>query len=245
MSNIKVVSLDLFETLVHFKSELFDSRIALEKAIENHPNAPSLSFDLVYSQYREIVRSKIQNYDEELEFRNEDVLVKIWEVNRIKINSQIEEIALNIMIDYFNNVTPLIDPIIGVFDTLEAFRASGQQLILLSNHSFARNGVEIMNKLNLAQFFARMIFSAERGFKKPSSKIFDLIKKTFPDNSEEEIVHIGDDIRADVYGALKYGIKAVWIKNSKYLDLETAISDHPNYLGAINSIKDAPTLLTR
>ncbi len=245
MSNIKVVSLDLFETLVHFKSELFDSRVALEKAFENHPNAPSLSFDLVYSQYREIVRSKMQNYDEELEFRNEDVLVKIWEANRITINSQTKEIALNIMIDYFNHVTPLIEPIVGVFDTLEAFRASSQQLILISNHSFARNGFEIMNKLNIAQFFTRLIFSAERGFKKPSSKIFDQIRKTFPDYSEDEIVHIGDDIRADVYGALKYGIKAVWIKNPKYLDLETVISAHPNYLGAINSIQDASTLLAK
>jgi len=245
MSEIKVVSLDLFETLVHFNSELFDSRVALEKAFENHPNAPSLSFNLVYSQYREIVRSRIQNYDEELEFRNEDVLVEIWEANRIKVNPKIEEMALSIMIDYFNVVTPLIDPITGVFDTLEAFRASGQNLILLSNHSFARNGVEIMSKLNLTQFFTKMIFSAELGYKKPSPKIFDLIRDTFPDYSKEEIVHIGDDIRADVYGALKYGIKAIWIKNPRYLDLEDVIRDHPNYLGAKNSIQDVSTLLTK
>ena len=102
-----------------------------------------------------------------------------------------------------------------------------------------------MNELNLAQFFTRLIFSAERGFKKPSSKIFDVIRETFPEYTTDEIVHVGDDIRADVYGALKYGIKAVWIKNPKYLDLEAAISNHSNYLGAINSIQDAPTLLAK
>ena len=245
MTDIKVVSLDLFETLVHFNSELFDSRVALEKAFENHPNAPSLSFDLVYSQYREIVRSRMQNYDEEIEFRNEEVLVKIWEANHVSNYSQIEEIALSIMIDYFKTVTSLIDPIIGVFDALEAFRDSGFHLILLSNHSFARNGVEIMNKMNLTQFFSRMIFSSELGFKKPSSKIFDVIRETFPDYTTDEIVHVGDDIHADVYGALKYGIKAVWIKNPRYLDLEAAILDHPSYLGAINSIQDAPSILAK
>ncbi|MCK4849088.1 MAG: HAD family hydrolase, partial [Candidatus Heimdallarchaeota archaeon] len=100
-------------------------------------------------------------------------------------------------------------------------------------------------KMNLTQFFSRMIFSSELGFKKPSSKIFDVIRETFPDYTTDEIVHIGDDIRADVYGALKYGIKAVWIKNPRYLDLEAAILDHPSYLGAINSIQDAPSILAK
>ena len=150
-----------------------------------------------------------------------------------------------LIIDYFNVVTPLIEPIKGVYDTLEVFRASGQHRILLSNHSFARNGVEIMNKLNLVQFFTKLIFSGEIGYQKPSPKIFDLIRDTFPDYSKEKIVHIGDDIRADVYGALKYGIKAIWIRNSKLLDLEDVIRDHPNYLGAINSIQEAPTILAK
>jgi FMN phosphatase YigB (HAD superfamily) len=245
MSDIKIISLDLFETLVHFKSELFDSRIVLEKAMGNHPDAPPLAFDLIYSKYREIVGTKIRDYDEEIEFRNDEVLVEIWKDNHIKVDSQIEEIALSIMIDYFNSVTLLVDPIIGVFDTLETLRSSGQKLILLSNHSFARNGVEIMNKLKLAQFFSQMVFSAELGYKKPSSKIFDAIKETFPGYNKDEVVHIGDDIRADVYGALKYGIKAIWIKNPKYIDLEAVILNHPNYLGAINSIQDAPAILRK
>ena len=43
----------------------------------------------------------------------------------------------------------------------------------------------------------------------------------------------------------KYGFKSIWIRNTKYLDIEKIIRDHPNYLGAINSIEEVSTILTQ
>ncbi|MHA2342776.1 MAG: hypothetical protein ACXADW_12935 [Candidatus Hodarchaeales archaeon] len=46
MSDIKIVSLDLFETLVHFESQKFDSRSTLDKALKSVDKVPDIKFEL-------------------------------------------------------------------------------------------------------------------------------------------------------------------------------------------------------
>ena len=45
MPDIKVISLDLFETLVHFESHNFDSRSTLDKALKSVENVPEIPFE--------------------------------------------------------------------------------------------------------------------------------------------------------------------------------------------------------
>ena len=245
MTDIKVISLDLFETLVHFQSEKFNSRSTLDKALKSTKKVPDVPFETVFEQYYQIVREKMRDYSSEEEFRNDEVLLKIWKSHNIPITPDLKKTAFDVITAYFSDVSHLIQPFSGVHDTLQFLLDQSMHLVLVSNHSWSQNGWEIMELLNFKDYFKKIIFSADIGYKKPSPKIFDEIKEAFPDYTDGEIVHIGDDIRADVYGALKYGFKAVWIKNSKHIDLESVILDHPNYLGAINSIQDAPTILEK
>ncbi len=245
MTSLNVVSLDLFETLVHFDSQRFDSRSTLENALQMHSEVPEIPFEKVYSSYYQTVSSHLRDYENEKEFSNDEILLGIWENNNISRTPELEKTAFDVMTSYFSDVSNLIQPFSGVYDTLQFLLDQGMQLVLVSNHSWSQNGWEIIELLDFKDYFRKIVFSSDVGYKKPSSKIFDVIRETFPDYNNGEFVHIGDDIQADVYGALKYGIKAVWIKNPKYLDLEIVIRDHQNYLGAINSIQDAPTLLAK
>ena len=245
MSKIKVISLDLFETLVHFKADKFDSRSTLDKALKSVDSVPDIPFESVYKKYYQIVREKMRDHISEEEFRNDKVLLDIWQSNNIPINPKLEKLAFNVMTSYFSEVSHLVQPFPGVYDTLQSLLDQELQLVLVSNHSWSQNGWEILELYNFKKYFKKIVFSADVGYKKPSSKIFDVMKNTFPDYNANEILHIGDDIQADVFGALKYGFKAIWIRNTKYLDIESIIRDHPNYLGAINSIEEVSTILTQ
>jgi HAD superfamily hydrolase (TIGR01549 family) len=245
MSNIKVISLDLFETLVHFEAHKFDSRSTLDKALKSVENVPNLPFETVYNQYYQTVREKMRDYSSEEEFRNDKVLIDIWKTNNVSVTSELEKLAFNVMKSYFSEVSHLVQPFPRVHDTLQFLLDQDIQLVLVSNHSWSQNGWEIVELYNLKDYFTKVVFSADVGYKKPSSKIFEVMKDTFPQHSTNEILHIGDDIQADVFGALKYGLKAIWIKNTKYLDLEAIIHDHPNYLGSINSIQEVSAILEK
>jgi HAD superfamily hydrolase (TIGR01549 family) len=245
MSNIKVISLDLFETLVHFEANKFDSRSTLVKALKSVENIPDIPFETVYGQYHQIVREKMRDHSSEEEFRNDKVLLDIWKTHNVSITSELEKLAFSVMTSYFSEVSHLVQPFPGVHDTLQFLIDQNMQLVLVSNHSWSQNGWEIVELYNLKEYFTKVVFSADVGYKKPSSEIFEVMNQAFPDLDANEILHVGDDIQADVFGALKYGLKAIWIKNTKYLDLETIIHDHPNYLGAINTIQEVSAILQK
>ncbi|MHA2111233.1 MAG: HAD family hydrolase [Candidatus Hodarchaeales archaeon] len=245
MSDIKIVSLDLFETLVHFESQKFDSRSTLDKALKSVDKVPDIKFETVYKQYSKIVREKMHDYFSEEEFRNDELLLNIWNSHNTPITPELEKLAFNVMTSYFSEVSHLVQPFPGVYETLQYLLDQGLQLVLVSNHTWSQNGWDLVELFNFKNYFKKIIFSADLGYKKPSSKIYDVMRDSFSEYNKNEIVHVGDDIQADIYGALKYGIKAIWIKNTKYLDLETIISDHPNYLGSINSIQELSNILTK
>ena len=243
MNSIQVISLDLFETLVHFRSQKFDSQSTLESALQTHSQVPEIPFEIVYSQYYEIVRRKMRDYLTEHEFRNDEILLQIWEQNNVPITTELKKIAFNVISTYFADVTHLVTPFSGVYDTLDYLVQQEMKLILLSNHSWAPNGWELVNHYKFADYFSKIIFSADIGYKKPSPKIFQHITETFPDLEPVNILHIGDDLHADIGGGLEYGIKALWIENSQSKGKESDYWNHPNYLGKISNIRDLPDYL--
>ena len=77
-----------------------------------------------------------------------------------------------------------------------------------------------MNHLNLSPFFDFQIYSDEIGISKPNKSIFQLMidsvntihKKYIP---LQKIVHIGDNIKADIIGASKLGLSTLQINSNQ------------------------------
>ena len=242
MTSFDIVSLDLFETLVHFKAHSFDSRSTLENAFQNHPEVPKIPFEIVYTNYYQIVRSNMRNYESETEFRNDQVLLDIWkDLHNVEITPKLKKLAYSVITTYFKDVTNLIQPFPDVYKTLD-YLSDNYKLVLLSNHSWAPNGEELITHFQLREYFDKIIFSGDVGFKKPSPRIFDIITSHFQ-TKKENILHCGDDYIADIIGALRYGFKALWIENSKIKPEEQLMKNHPNYLGGISEIKELPDFL--
>ena len=95
---------------------------------------------------------------------------------------------------------------------LETLRRRGCSLGLISNTAMTSGATfrVHLERLGLLQYFDAMIFSDEVGWAKPSGTVFRQALDALgvpPDAT----VHVGDDRAADVGGALKAGLRAVWI----------------------------------
>ncbi len=79
---------------------------------------------------------------------------------------------------------------------------------LLTNFTHGPAARKIINNLGLTTFFDVVLISGELGFRKPHSFVFrQLIGDLGVAN--DQVVYIGDDIEADINGALRSGLQPV------------------------------------
>ncbi len=107
-----------------------------------------------------------------------------------------------------------------VIPTLDALRAQGKRLGILSN--FSSNLQDVLRQLGAHQYFAFFVVSAVVGVEKPDARIFDLTVRA-AQVPREEIVYIGDSIFHDVAGAQAAGLAAILVDRH---------DRHPEFEGA-------------
>jgi putative hydrolase of the HAD superfamily len=94
--------------------------------------------------------------------------------------------------------------------TLAILRANGYRLGMISNASDLPDLKRLVKNAGLRKYFSSIIVSAEEKIRKPDPKIFekalDLMNST-PSTS----IMVGDTLTADILGAQKSGLRAVWI----------------------------------
>jgi len=100
---------------------------------------------------------------------------------------------------------------------LHSLKEEGYSLNISSNTGFIEGNIinATLQNLNIAEYFDFCIFSDEIGASKPSHGFFDkVIEQTGLE--KWEVLHIGDNHKADYEGAQKYGFKALHINNQQY-----------------------------
>lgn len=106
----------------------------------------------------------------------------------------------------------------GIIELLETIKNEGKSASILSNTAFIHGKVlrEVLQRLNLYDFFSFMIFSDEVGISKPNVKIFELMYLKILDLrklEKSQILHIGDNKLADYEGANNFKINSLLIKH--------------------------------
>ena len=110
--------------------------------------------------------------------------------------------------DYFSTFYDSCYCVPGARSMLE--RLKGEfRLGLLSNFTHWPAALEIIDRLELAEFFEFRLISGQLGYRKPHKKVFEALMGGF-ETSCNEIIYVGDDVDADVNGALGAGIQPVW-----------------------------------
>ncbi len=119
---------------------------------------------------------------------------------------------------------PALYPEIGV--TLRALRERGYRTGLISNtgRTGGRFLRPVQERLGIGESFDVRIFSDEVGVRKPDRAIFQAALDELS-LAAHEVVHVGDDVVADVAGAKMAGMRAVWFNTGFWHGAETDRAD--------------------
>ena len=95
-------------------------------------------------------------------------------------------------------------------DCLESLRKQNYLLGIVSNAGDHRDVVQLVEKFKLAPYFEFVLTSAGCGYRKPHPKIFQLALEMI-NARPDEVVMVGDTLKADILGANQVGMYSIWI----------------------------------
>ena len=214
---IKHISFDLWLTLIKSHPEFKEKRA---RFLKNELNPKGLSVseimgivqktDIVSDRLNEITGMKVptdQMYKRiliQLGNPPETIADKLL----FQIKSKVHELFMGNLPGFLNS---------SIKTMLQTLINEGYTLNISSNTGYIEGStiVGTLKALDISEYFVFCIFSDEIGASKPSirffSEVFEKVKV-----EKAEVLHVGDNFKADYEGALKFGFKALHIKNQQY-----------------------------
>lgn len=134
---------------------------------------------------------------------------------------------------------PVLRP--HIVDALRRLRQDGYRIGLVSNtgRTWGRFLRQVHERLGIARYFEVRVFSDEVGVRKPGRAIFEraLDELRLPPAA---VVHVGDDVTADIAGARRAGLKSVWYNTGFWPGASTREAD-----AEIHDFAELPPTLAR
>jgi putative hydrolase of the HAD superfamily len=142
----------------------------------------------------------------------------------------------------YANLRACPEPTPGAMAALESLRSSGRHLVLSCNTLTTSAAATrwLLDYHDLTGLFDTLFFSDELGVAKPDPRFFHRV--TSASNVQpRQVLHIGDDWRTDVRGAMQAGWQAVWFNPAgrPQPDLDGPASS----VSQIRSLAELPALL--
>ena len=106
--------------------------------------------------------------------------------------------------DTFEQLRNQVEFYADSLDALQRLRSAGYRLAAISN------GNACLHRIGIAEVFEFCLSAHEFGYAKPNPKIFMEASQRLQ-LAPAEIMHIGDHVDLDVYGALAAGMQAAWL----------------------------------
>ena len=118
-------------------------------------------------------------------------------------------------------------------------------LALCSNFSHSETALDVLREAGFDQHLSAIVISEDVGIRKPRVEIFEQVQAAFG-FAANEILHVGDNLRADVGGAAALGMRTVWLTRC-IADPEAALEkwDGPRPDFALDDLMDLPVLVAR
>ncbi|NUP05084.1 MAG: HAD family hydrolase [Polyangiaceae bacterium] len=98
-------------------------------------------------------------------------------------------------------------PIAGMIELCRELKSDGMRIGILTNSE--GRAAELVAELGWAGIFDTVVDSGRVGVEKPDPRIFAMMAEQL-EHPQNEIVHVGDSLGADVKGAVRAGMRAVW-----------------------------------
>lgn len=96
----------------------------------------------------------------------------------------------------------------GVYELLSRLKEKYQVTLITNGNSITQR--KKIEQMELEKYFSCIIVGGDNEFSKPDKRIFELMLTKMQLNADE-VVYVGDNFYADIYGATQAGIKPIWI----------------------------------
>lgn len=135
-------------------------------------------------------------------------------------------------------------------ETLEELKREGVAIGLVSNtgRTWGRYIRRLQDQFGIGRFFDVRVFSDEIGIRKPLPPIFEAALEHLG-LPADRVVHVGDDLEADVIGAKDVGMHAVWFQTDRrgyrphYRRRPPVVTDRMD--AVVHELADLPPILRR
>ncbi len=156
-----------------------------------------------------LVKEKFQDesiVQEEIEIQLEKVFRKLFSDRGVETDErQIAQLGI-----FFRSLSlchiRLYD---GAVQLLQRLKGNGKKVYLLSNAQRMFTEPE-MRMLGIYDSFDGILYSSDAGVKKPSFHFYDMLFQRYGLEKETSVM-IGNEYRADISGAVKYGIRSMYL----------------------------------
>ena len=207
MNNITAIGFDLFNTLITVEPQtLSDATDRLIRSLRQS------GFYIEEESFKKTYREMAVKYIERARQDGRETHNSLWisaalEAREESVSPDDERIseAVEHYFTAFYDYCRLIPGTEAMLETLQDRYSLG----LLSNFTHGPAAREILDRTGLEPYFETILISGELGFRKPYPLVFETLAEqlgTFKD----QVLYIGDDPDADIYGAKTAGLRPVW-----------------------------------
>jgi putative hydrolase of the HAD superfamily len=243
-SGVKAVTFDLWETLLLEKDGSDLQRRAVRcNRLTQLLNGFGLrvSVEEVETALKETIAALMKIWDKNKDIPHLDVIrifFKYASRGRLSLRSEwLDELSEAYVSPLFE-VPPYLNPDAG--EVLEWLMKEKKQVGIICNTGMTP-GAELrrfLSQAGVAKYFRVMVFSNEVGVRKPDRRIFNLAARALK-ATPREIVHVGDNLKADVWGAKNAGFRAVHLSSTEGRD-KTAESDPESLVSLSRNLGSMP-----
>jgi putative hydrolase of the HAD superfamily len=218
---IKHISLDLWNTLL-----ISNPNFSVERVKYFSKNYLSnINNDIISKEIENIgIETDLINMSEGISIPSEKMYSKLLfkQQNLILDESELKTIYSDLELIFLKNLPFIMYNIDSLKECFENLLSKDYSLNISSNTAYIKGKtlINVLEKLELKQYFSFFIFSDEINFSKPSKKFFEKLLKNCGKLkiNKENIIHIGDSIEADISGANRCEIKSHYVdKNERKL----------------------------
>lgn len=244
---IRAVVFDLFDTLVDLRHE----NLPME---EYHGARLPSSVRTLYDAVRERAEVDFDDFTKAMVEGAKDFVESHFEKHReLPTRERFEDLMRRLGVSDPDLPTRLTDLHMDVLRRQvallphhEAVLASlGRELRLglCSNFSHSETALRILEQGRLRSHFDSVVISDAFGLRKPRAEIFDAVLAELG-VARDEVLHVGDSLRADVAGAGALGIRTAWITR-RVREPERKLAEHEGVLPdhTVADLAELPALL--
>jgi len=208
MNNVKAIGFDLFNTLITADME------ALNEAMHRLTGSLGQSgFSLEPDSFRKAYRESAIRFMNEARLEGKEIHNRFWiSTALVSLGHTVspDDASISRAVEaYFSTFFDYCRLIPGTLEMLTKLKEI-YRLGLLSNftHGPAVNG--LLDRLGLASFFDTVLVSGVIGYRKPHPLVFKMLVENLG-YENHQIVYVGDSLDPDVLGAIRSGLKPVWM----------------------------------